>query len=438
MPRQGATAERLTKRRVQAAEPRDRRYRINDTDQAGLYLFVYPSGRKAFGVRYVTSDGRESEALLGDFPGLTPEVARERAGKMRSDVRLLKKDPAKDRRQAKAQGTQTRKRTMEALGADFLGAEKARGKKSEATMKKARHYLESAIYPRLGSRPVSEIDHVVIAEALEGIKEVAAKRSGKSGAGAANDARKWLLQLFKRARFLGWIGSDPMEHVDRMPEAPRQAVATDAQLQALWAAWEARRASDDERGRASAMALQFLALTLQRGEEVASLSWAEIDRKRKLWTLPADRKKERRAAVVPLSKQALAILEEAIELNPTGEGPFIGRDGEGALKRNTLTQSFRRDCDRLEVPDLTPHDLRRTGRTAITDPERLGFPPHVGELVLNHSTGSSLQRTYDVNAYLTEKRRALEAWATLVDQIVTGVGDAKRAGGNVVEMKSPA
>lgn len=435
MPRKNANAERLTKRRVQAAEPRERRYRINDTDQAGFYLFVYPNGRKVFGYRYVTFEGRESEAVLGDFPGLTPEVAREQAGKRRSEVRLSKADPAKERRQAKAQGTQKRKRTMEALGEDYLQAERNKGEKSEVTLGKARHYLESAIYPRLGSKPVAEVDHLVISEALQSIKNAAAARSGKSGAGAANDARKYLLQLFERARFLGWISTYPMEHIDRLPEAPRQMTATDDQLKALWSAWEVRKASGDERGRASAMALQFLLLTLQRGEEVASLPWSEIDWGKKLWTLPASRKKERRAAVVPLSDQALAILREAQELDPEGHGPFAGRGGGGAVKRNTLTQAFRRDTERLNIASLTPHDLRRTGRTAITNGEGLGFAPHVGDVVLNHSTGSSLQRTYDINAYLPEKRRALQAWADHVERVVTGRDLEDGDQGNVVALR---
>ena len=435
MPRRNARAERLTKRVVQDAKPEAKRYRINDVTQKGFYLFVYPTGRKAFGCRYVTSEGRESETVLGDFPGLTPEVAREQAAKLRSEIRLSKSDPVRERREAKAKGVEQRERTVAALVESYLKAEESRGKKSATTLKKAKGILESSVLPRLGSRPVVDVDHIEIAEALEDIKEVAANRSGKSGAGAANDARKYLLQVFKRGGFLKWITENPMQYIEPLPMKERTVTATEDQLRALWAVWEARKASDDERGRASALALQFLTLTLQRGEEVSSLVWSEVNESRKLWILPEDRKKERRAAAVPLSEPALLILAEARELYPDGVGPFTGRGGEGTIKRNSLTQSFGRDRERLGITNLLPHDLRRTGRTAITNSEGIAMPKHVGELVLNHATGSRLERTYDINDYLPEKRRALEAWGHEVMRIVSCEEMAASTSGQAVSQE---
>lgn len=427
MARRNARAEKLTKTVVEAAQPKPARYRINDTQQAGFFLMVYPSGRRCFGVRYVTADGRETDTQLGDYPALLPTRAREEAGRLRSRVRLENIDPNAERRTTRRDGVESRERTVGALGEAYLSHEKRRGRKSAATLAKARHCLQSSIYPHLGRRPVAEIDHHEISDILWKVKEVAAQRSRKTGAGAANDARKYLLQLFAYAQRLGWIAGDPMRLVEKFPEKPRNVMASDAQLKTLWAVWEARRAAGDERGRDGAAALQFMTLTLQRGEEIAQLPWSEIDWDRKIWVIPAERKKEQRAAAVPLSSQAIELLRSCQAINGNREGPFAGRKGEGKLRRNSLTQSFRRDCARLEIENLTPHDLRRTGRTIMSNPERLGIAIHVAELVLNHSTGSQLQRTYDLNAYLTEKRDALDAWGSEVEQIVAdGARDGVR------------
>ncbi len=435
MPRQATRTERLTKAVVKAAKPSDSRYRINDATQPGFYLAVYPSGRKSFGLRYRTHDDKQSEKTLGDFPSVTPEVAREQAAKLRSAVLLEKADPVAEMRKVRKGGSERRERTIEALVADYLANERRSGKKSEKTIAKAEGILRSSVLPRLGKRPVADVDHIEIAEALEDVQATAAARSKGNGAGAYNDARKYLLQVFKRGRFVGWITSDPMELVEARTMKPRDTLLSDDQLRALWEAWDARKVAGDSRGKTSALAFQFLALTLQRGEEVAGIRWEEVDHDRAVWVIPANRHKQRKEVIVPLSAPALTILDEAEALNPGGVGPFVSQTGEGTIRRDSLTQSFSRDCERLGIEGRTPHDLRRTGRTAISNPERLGFPPHIGEAVLSHALGSALMRTYDRNAYLTEKRRALEAWAREVERIVSG-GGLGEADSNVVEFRA--
>lgn len=433
MPRQATQTERLTKTTVRAAQPTGRRYRINDTTQPGFYLFVYPSGRKSFGVRYYTHDGKQSEKALGDFPTVTPEVAREQAAKLRSAVITDKADPVAEKREARKGASERRERTIEVLVADYIANERRRGKKSEKTIAKAEGILKSSVLPRLGKRPVADVDHIEITEALEDVQATAAARSKGNGAGAYNDARKYLLQVFKRARFLHWIDADPMELVEARTMKPRDTLLSDDQLRALWEAWDARKAAGDSRGKTSALAFQFLTLTLQRGEEVAGIHWTEIDLEKAVWVIPAERHKQRKEVIVPLSEPALVVLDEAEALNPGSVGPFVSHAGGDTIRRDSLTQSFSRECDRLGIKGRTPHDLRRTGRTAISDPERLGFPPHIGEAVLSHVLGSVVFKTYDRNAYLTEKRKALNAWAGEVERIVYGTPSA--AGANVVPLR---
>ncbi|MCR9130321.1 MAG: tyrosine-type recombinase/integrase [Alphaproteobacteria bacterium] len=426
MPREATRTLKLTNRSVEAAEPAERRYRINDTDQRGFYLAVQPSGKKSFGVRYVTTEGKNSEKHLGDFPGLLPAKARELAAQMRSEVKAAKIDPAEEARKARQDGTDRRKRTFMALAEAYLQDMEARGKKRPATVAKERQHIGKHLMPLLGSQSVETITGVEIAKALAKVRTEASKR-GKTGNSAANDCLKYARQVLKYGQKLGWLpkSSHPWEDVEKYEERPRERVATEAELKALWSRWEARKNRPDPRGWHSAAALQFALLTLQRGEEVVSLPWSEVDLEARVWTIPGERKKEGRTAVVPLSEEAVAILRAAQERDPDAPGPFVGRrlkaeTEANSLKRGSLTQAFERDCEALKIEDLTPHDLRRTGRTIITNPERLGFGPHVGEAVISHAIGDTLTRTYDRNSYLLDKRRALEAWAREVGRIVSG------------------
>lgn len=419
MPRASTLTQKLTKRTVEAAKPRDRRFRISDSDQPGFYLMVWPSGTKSFGVRYNTADGKQSERKLGDYPSVLPATAREEAQRLRSDVYTAGADPAEDARKARQAGVERRQRTFAALAEEYLLDMELRARKRVSTIAKERQHINKHLVPQLGRFPVDEISTRDLTTALMKIR-TAASELGKSGSSAANDCLKYARQILKYGQRLEWLPKErrAWEDVEKFDEAPREREASNDELKALWAQWETRKRENGSRGWNSATALQFMALTLQRGEEVVSMSWDEVDLKARLWTIPGDRKKENRAAAVPLSDQAIAILREAKDRNPEDFGPFRGRTG-ATLKRASLTQSFERDRQTLGIDDLTPHDLRRTGRTAITNPERLGFPPFIGEVVISHAIQDSLVRTYDRNSYLSEKRRALEAWGRELERVVT-------------------
>jgi integrase len=288
----------------------------------------------------------------------------------------------------------------------------------------------------MGKVPVQNIRRRDLRELLLEIAEASAKQpTGRGGRTAANDCLKYLKLVFDFAvDDLEWIETNPATGLRKLEVAqPRGREATNEELKALWNLWAGRMKDGRAPDWAGSAALQFLALTLQRGEEVASANWVEFDLEAKRWHLPAGRKKERQEAIVPLSEPALAILSEARRKFPEAEGPFPGRGNE-TIRRDSLTQLFSRDCETLGIEGLTMHDLRRTGRTAITDPERLGFPPHIGEAVLSHAIGNALTRTYDKNSYLPEKRRALEAWA---DEVLRVAGETlpRKADAKIVQLR---
>jgi integrase len=158
------------------------------------------------------------------------------------------------------------------------------------------------------------------------------------------------------------------------------------------------------------------------------MSKGEIDFEARIWTIPGERTKNHRLHVVPLSDLALELILAALAFPaPTGlEGKvrfvFPSPKGDQPITRRAFSRAMKRITEASKINDATPHDFRRTGSTHLTS-ERLGVPRFHVSCVLNHisDTGgaASVTAVYDRNAYLPEKRRALDKWANRLVAIVS-------------------
>jgi len=157
--------------------------------------------------------------------------------------------------------------------------------------------------------------------------------------------------------------------------------------------------------------VELLALTGQRREEVAGLTWQELDLEQRVWTISKTRTKNAKAHVVHLSDQALAVLKRADQRGPLvfsvlGIKPF---------------QEFSRAKSLLDklsgVTGWRLHDLRRT---CVSGMARLGIAPHVADKILNHQTGtiSGVAAVYQRHEFLAERQGALEQWGRHIAYIV--------------------
>jgi integrase len=143
------------------------------------------------------------------------------------------------------------------------------------------------------------------------------------------------------------------------------------------------------------------------GARLEEFSWTD-----RLWIVPAERMKGKRAHAVPLSDLALERFREAFDRSG-GVIAFPDRSGEAPLEGKRLTRAMARSCKLIGIEHASPHDLRRTGRTMLTS-ERVGVGYEVAERVIAHLVGSAVSRVYDRNEYLREKRAALAAWADVL------------------------
>jgi integrase len=157
--------------------------------------------------------------------------------------------------------------------------------------------------------------------------------------------------------------------------------------------------------------VELLALTGQRREEVARLSWEELDLVQRVWTVPKNRTKNGKAHVVHLSDQSLAVLNRADQ-----RGPLVF-----SLLGTKPFQEFSRAKRRLDelsgVTGWRLHDLRRTCVSGIA---RLGAAPHVADKILNHQAGtiSGVAAVYQRHEFLVERQKALDIWGAHVGKLL--------------------
>ncbi len=163
--------------------------------------------------------------------------------------------------------------------------------------------------------------------------------------------------------------------------------------------------------------VRLLILTGQRREEVGGMTWQELDVEKELWSIPAERSKNRQAHEVPLSNPALTLLQTRQRHDHrdlvfgVGKGPFSG-----------WSKAKARLDTRSGVHNWRLHDLRRT---VVTGMAEIGIQPHIIEAVVNHISGhkAGIAGVYYRATYAFEKRTAMTAWADHVQAIVGMVAD---------------
>jgi len=198
-------------------------------------------------------------------------------------------------------------------------------------------------------------------------------------------------------------------------ETRRDRVLTADEIKAVWAV-------SDEIGEPFGPFVRLLLLTGQRRSEVAGMLRSEIDEDKGIWTIPGSRTKNKLVHVVPLSTQAMAIIEAVTRI---AKSDFVfTTTGESSI--GGFSRAKRRIDQKMKTVEAWEfHDCRRTVSTGMGE---IGILPHVVEAVLNHVSGAAKQGvagTYNRWNYFPEKRVALERWAGHVDEIVTGKPAAK-------------
>lgn len=397
------STDHLTDRRIRSlkAAPEGQRTELMDGAVPGLGIRVSPTGSKSWFLRYGPQEARR-RIVLGPYPALTLDAARNKARELVAGVKMSDRDPMAEREAARAARRQAETATFEALAAFYLEEHAKRRKRLRGWQEDERK-LRVEVLPVWGSRPAAEIRRADVRSLLERIAE-------ERGGVCANRTRALLSKVFSFGIEKERVEANPVYGVKKLyEEKPRERVLTEEELSILWPLLDRLQPT-------VAGAWRLILLTAQRPGEVLAMRWRDLERDSRgwWWNLPAELTKTHRAHRVPLSPQALAIVEA---LRPLTEstGWVLASRADG--KRLTwLSHSSARLRDWSGLEHFTPHDLRRTAATWLG---RSGVRPDTIDQLLNHAAGR-ITRTYNRAGYDAEKRQAVILLGDLVAVVLAG------------------
>ena len=335
--------------------------------------------------------GRARRMTIGHAPGLIPADARKAAQHFAGLV-AIGRCPASERKAARRSSkieNQPVRDQVERVAAQYLKHHRARVRAS--TYRETARVFTVEILPAWRGRRLSEISKQDVRKLVEGV----AKRAPVG----ANRLLASLKTFFAYAVEQDVISGSPASAIrPPAPETARERVLSDSELGAVW------RASHGL-GQYGA-GVRLLALTGQRRSEVFGMTWQEIDMAGRVWALPAARAKNGRQHSIPLSEQAIAILQEL-------------KSAKLAVFEPVSFSRMKGELDKLLLPGFPAwcvHDLRRSCASGMAS---LGVRIETVEKILNHASGSfrGIVGVYQKYSFADEKRAALDAWAAHVAEL---------------------
>ena len=388
-------------KKIEPLPPRTDRIEFDDA-VPGFGVRARAGGSKVYIVQYAIGD-KQRRMSLGKVGLQGVDKARDKAKDILAKVRLGQ-DPAGEKHQARETATDTFQKAAER----FLAFQKAHGGKEgkglrlRSLSEAERHLTDHA--KALNGLLLAKIQQPDIASVLSAVRVTHPV--------TANRVRTSLATLFSWAIGEGLVQINPVTGTLRTKEKSRDRVLDPAELRAIW-----NSLGDDHFG----SIMKLLALTGQRAAEISGLRWSEL--KDDVVILPAERTKNHREHIVPLSEPARAIIAAQPRRSGAdgelrdlifgfGDGPFSGWGKSMVALNKRITEKTGQ-----AIEHFTPHDLRRSFATHASG---LGIQPHIIEVILNHVSGfrAGVAGTYNRQTYDAEKRTALTLWAEHLLSIV--------------------
>ncbi len=393
----------LTTKACLAAQAKEKPYKLSDG--GGMYLEVMPNGSKYWRLKYRWI-GKEKRLALGVFPTVSLAEAREKREEAR---KLLTKgvDPSAAKRQEKRQSIIEESNTFQSVALEWMDIQKDRW--TAGYYQKTLRRMEMHIFPHIGNRPISQITPPELLECFRKIEkrgklEMASRAKELSGQVFRYGIQTGRCERDSAADLRGALKTRKTEHfrtIDekQIPEFLKELSLNNARL-------------FDRTRRAVWLSL----LTFGRPGEIRQACWSQIDFDDALWRVPTDIMKMRRDHIVPLSKQALAILREQKE-----ETGHINTDyvfpSQIDPKKCMSDGTVNRAIQRLGFgEDMVAHGVRALARTIIR--ERLNFDAEVIEKQLSHKTKNPLGEAYDRTQFLDQRKVMMQEWADHLDSVV--------------------
>lgn len=400
----------LTDVKVRNAKPAATGRRLYDT--GGMYLEVAPSGGRWWRLKY-RFNGKEKRLSLGTYPDTTLSQARTK----RDDARALLAagaDPSSERKAEKVRQRQAAEHCFEAIAREWLQHQSCAW--TSKTMAMAESALASDAFPVLGERPMSEVKAREVAAVVRRVEE--------RGAGeAAARLLQRIRAVFRYAVVREYIDTNPTldlraGEVLKPRQVKHRAALPESELPTLL-----DRLDGYQGDPTTVNALRMLLLTAVRPGELRGARWAEFDLGAHRWRIPAARMKMKADHIVPLTQQAIDVLEAMRPLSGHRDlvfpSPYYP---DRTLSENSLNSALAR----MGYKGLaTAHGFRALFSTVAHES---GHDSDVIERQLAHVERNQVKKAYNRSARLEDRARLMEWWGSYLD--------GKRAGGGGADQQA--
>ena len=399
---------KLTDTAIRKAKPKAKPYKL--TDGQGLFLLITPSGSntpngsKLWRWKY-RFNSKEKLMALGQYPETSLAEARDKHHEAR---KLLHSgiDPMEEKKSAKSIRREENDTDNSLANVAAKWHEQWCHGKSQDHVDTVKRRIDANIIPVLGNRPIAEIK---ASEIINTIKIV----EGRDSSEMAKKILQNVNQIFRYAIAHQFVESNPIGGIKpsdflKSHKVVNFARVDQTEVHQLLTDIEVYRGTPLTR-----LAMKLMALTFVRTGELVGARWSEIDFDNARWNIPAERMKMDTPHIVPLSKQAIEVLQLLHTIS--GEGIFIfpGVRANTSMSTNTILLALARMGYRGK---MTGHGFRGLASTILHENEW----PHDLELQLAHMARNKTSAAYNHALYLTQRAKMLQWWADYLEHALRG------------------
>ena len=384
----------LTDVQVKNLKAQDKAYKLTDKD--GLYIHVSKTGFKSWRRDY-RFNGKRQTITIGVYPSISLKEARLKNSEIISQLHN-KIDPKQSKEQSKP------KPTFKEIAVEFMEKQLKGNKWTQGTFEKNTQKFEKNLYPYLGKEFINDISPLSFLDALKPMEE-------RGVLATIRKIRGVCVQIFDYAILNGLCESNPARGIAKaLTPHKEQHYKTLTDIRDIAKLMKAINGYTGDIK--TVFLLKLSPLTLTRPTELRSARWDEFNLKTKEWRIPAHKMKSRREHIVPLSKQALAIIKELEMVSGQREFLFYSNTAKtGYLSENTASQALHKLGFKGK---MTVHGFRGMTSTRLNE---MGWDSDVIERQLAHMESNKTRAAYNHADYMDQRKKMMQAWADELDRI---------------------
>lgn len=389
----------LTNTDILRATPKDKPYKIYDS--GGLFVIVRPDGAKWWRFKY-RFEGKEKLLSLGTYPTISLKEAREKRDEAKKSI-ANGIDPSVQRQAVKESILSKEVDSFEAVTREWF--EKHVTTLAPSYGKKVRSLFERQVFPVFGAKHIAEVEPADILKAARHVEESGAVETAHRLRQLCGQVLRYAISTtrIKYDVSAGLRGALPKVQVKHM------AALTDKKR-----IGELLRSIDAYGGFMSIKyALKLAPYVFVRPGELQKAEWAEFNFESTEWRIPAAKMKMKQPHIVPLSRQALSILEELKVY--TGNRKFLfpsNRTDTKPIAIESMLVALR--AMGFTKEEMTVHGFRGMASTLLNE---LGYNWDWIEKQLSHGERNHVRAAYNHAQYLPERRRMMQEWSDYLEVI---------------------